>query len=66
MMVTIEPKISMAGRYTIEETCKLLGMHRSTLHRYTAKGRIRCGVRRSTMRKFYLGSEILRFWKAQL
>ncbi len=65
-MVTTEPKISMAGRYSIEETCILLGMHRCTLYRYTAKGKIRCGIRRSTMRKFYLGSEILRFWKAQL
>ena len=65
-MVTIEPKINMAGRYTIEETCKLLGIHRHTLRRYTVKGKIHCGVRRSTMRKFYLGSEILRFWKAQL
>ena len=65
-MVTIEPKISMAGRYTIEETCNLLGVHRHTLRRYTVKGKIRCGIRRSTMRKFYLGSEILRFWKAQL
>ena len=65
-MVTIEPRISMAGRYTIDETCTLLGIHRHTLRRYTEKGKIRCGVRRSTSRKFYLGSEILRFWKAQL
>ena len=65
-MVATEPRISMAGRYSIEETCALLGIHRHTLRRYTAKGKIRCGVRRSTARKFYLGSEILRFWKAQL
>ena len=65
-MVTTEPKISMNGRYSIAETCNLLGLHRCTLHRYTAKGKIRYGVRRSTMRKFYLGSEILRFWKEQL
>ena len=65
-MVTNEPNVSMAGRYSIEETCALWGMLRHTLARYTAKGRIKCGVRRSTTRKFYLGSEILRFWKAQL
>ena len=65
-MVTTEPKICMAGRYSIEETCNLLGVHRHTLRRYTEKGKIRCGVRRATSRKFYLGSEILRFWKAEL
>ena len=65
-MVVTEPKINLAGRYSIEETCALLGVHRHTLRRHTAKGTIRCGIRRSTSRKFYLGSEILRFWKAQL
>ena len=65
-MVIDEPKVTPFGRYNVEETCRLLGIHRHTLRRYTNLGRISYGIRRSTARKFYLGSEILRFWKAQL
>ncbi len=65
-MVSIEPSIALTGRYSIEEASKMLGIHRNTLLRYTVQGKIRCGIRRGTSRKFYLGSEILRFWKAQL
>ena len=65
-MVNEEPKVSDFGRYSIMETCKLLGIHRNTLSKWTKAGTIRCGVRRGTMRKFYLGREIKRFWKAEL
>ena len=50
----------------IDETCNILGVHRHTLRRYTNKGKIRCGYHRVNGRKFYLGSEILRFWRSQL
>lgn len=65
-MVTIEPKVVLNGRYTIDETCELLGLHRNTLTRYTKRGKIRFGIRRADSRRFYLGSEILKFWRAQL
>lgn len=65
-MVSNEPKVCANGRYSIDETCSLLGLHRNTLRRYTAKGQIRFGIRRVNARKFYLGSEILRFWRAQI
>lgn len=65
-MNSTEPVLNMAGRYTITETCKLLGLHRHTLRHYTDCGKIRCGIRRGTARKFYTGSEILRFWRAQM
>ncbi|WP_407401099.1 helix-turn-helix domain-containing protein [Sodaliphilus sp.] len=61
-----EPKVNPEGRYSVVETCKFLGIHRTTLWRYTAYGRIKCGVRRSTAKKFYTGSEILRLWKATM
>lgn len=66
MIANEEPKVSATGRYTVEQTCRILGIHRNTLRRYTAKGKIQFGIRRSTSRKFYTGSEILRFWRAQL
>jgi excisionase family DNA binding protein len=63
-MVTEEPKISDAGRYSVTETAKLLGIHRDTLRRYTESRLIKFGLRRTNGRKFYLGSEIKRFWRS--
>lgn len=63
-MVRAEIQVSDTARYSIAETCGILGVHRNTLRRYTDGGLIRCGHRRGTGQKFYLGSEIRRFWKA--
>ena len=65
-MVTTEPKVSTTGRYGVMQTCELLGIHKKTLNRYTMAGLISCGFRRQTCRKFYLGSEIVRFWRLQM
>ena len=65
-MVVEQPIVKLNGRYTVTETCNLLGIHRNTLRRYTRSGRIKLGVRKSTARKFYLGSDILNFWNRQL
>ena len=66
MMVNYEPKAALNSRYTIEEAAELLGIHHNTLLRYVKQGLLRCGFRRNNRRKFFLGSEIIRFWKAQL
>lgn len=65
-MVTEQPKVQPNSRYTVTETCKLLGIHRNSLRKYTKAGRILAGVRKSTAKKFYLGSEITNFWKKQI
>lgn len=65
-MITAEqPKVSPTGRYNVMQASKVLGIHRNTLQRYTDSGFIKCRFRRNTKQKFYLGSEILRFWMAQ-
>lgn len=65
-MVAEQPNVRPNARYSVTETCALLGIHRNTLRRYTMKGRIRIGIRKSTARKFYLGSEIINFWNKQI
>jgi predicted site-specific integrase-resolvase len=65
-MTTEQPKVNPTSRYSVTETCILLGIHRNSLRKYTAEGRIKMGVRKSTIRKFYLGSEIMKFWQLQL
>lgn len=65
-MVTEQPQVHPNSRYTVTETCKLLGIHRNSLRKYTDEGRIKSGVRKSTAKKFYLGSEIINFWNRQI
>lgn len=65
-MTTIQPNVNEAGRYSIGEAAQLLGMHRNTLRKYTEQGYIKCGYRRATARKFYLGSELIKLWRATL
>ncbi len=62
-MVTAEPNAKFNGRYSLEQTCELLGISRRSLYRYIERGSIIYGIRVSTGKKFILGNEILRFWK---
>jgi DNA-binding transcriptional MerR regulator len=63
-MVVLEPDIPDNGRYSIKETSRHLGIHRNSLKTYTDQGLIKCGFRKASMKKFYAGSEIKRFWKS--
>jgi len=65
MITAIEPKVNDTGRYSVMQTCSMLGIHRNTLQKYTEQGLIKCGFRRASFKKFYTGREIMRFWKAQ-
>ena len=46
-----EPKVIATSRYSINETCELLGITRKTLQKYTMFGLIKCGLRKATMKK---------------
>ena len=65
-MVTYEPKVNKFDRYSLEQTSKILGVHRNTILRYAKSGKLAFTVRRGTRRKCFTGSEILRFWRATL
>ena len=65
-MVTEMPEVNPTSRYSVTETCRLLGIHKNSLRKYTITGRIKAGTRMSTAKKFYLGSEILKFWQRQV
>lgn len=66
-MNTTMPNVEPNGRYDSNQTSEYLGIHRDTLYKYTHVTKdIECGYRHvgGRKRKFYLGSEILRFWNA--
>lgn len=50
--------IRQRGYYTIDEAAQYLGVHRSTLTRWTQRGMIRVFFNKTTMRKAYLGSDL--------
>lgn len=64
-MTATEPKVDKDGRYSAKEAAGLLGVSRATLERYVKTGKIKCGIRRSNGRRFYLGMEIVRCWRAE-
>lgn len=57
-MTNEEPKVADAGRYTMTETCKVLGIHRNTLRRWLQAGKIKVKFRRIDNRKVFEGREI--------
>lgn len=67
-MTGIEPVLPPTQRYTIKETCGILGIHRNTLHRKTMEGEIKGVFRQSgkTVKTYYLGKDIMRFWRVTL
>ena len=54
-----KPEVIATSRYSINETCAILG-------KYTTAGQIECGFRKATLRKFYTGLSILKFWMAAI
>lgn len=65
-MTSDEPIVNAASRYSVNETCTLLGISRKTLKKYTDSALIDCGFRKATLRKYYTGLAILKFWRASV
>ena len=65
-MTNVEPKVADAGRYTMTETCKALGIHRNTLRRWLKAGKMKVKFRRIDNRKVIDGSEIKKAWRVAL
>jgi excisionase family DNA binding protein len=65
-MTNEEPKVADAGRYTMTETCKALGIHRNTLRRWLQAGKMKVKFRRIDNRKVIDGAEIKRAWRVAL
>jgi predicted site-specific integrase-resolvase len=69
MITSVEPVVNDAGRYTVKETSELLGIDRHTWSAYVKAGYIRPMFKRRPIqmnkpRIRFLGSEIVRFWRA--
>jgi len=63
MVTMIQPTVESQQRYSVGQTAALLGIHRNTLKTYTDSNLIKARYHVGTMRKFYYGHDILRFWR---
>lgn len=61
MITSQEPVVNPKAKYTIKETCSILGIHRNSLRKYRDEGLIKCSIKNRSQR--YYGFEITRFWK---
>lgn len=65
-MTNIVPQVKESGKYSISETAKALELSRQTVRKYADEGILKCGYWRHNGRRFFYGSEIIRFWRASL
>lgn len=63
-MTSLQPQCDQNGRYSHSETCNILGISSKTLYRHSPE-KIKFGMRKSNGRRFYLGSEIIKYWRSQ-
>lgn len=66
MMNPDEPQVTDNGRYSVMETCRALGINRSTLRRWVNAGKIQCKFRKIDNRKVFEGREIKKAWRIAL
>lgn len=59
-----EVSIDATARYSINETCALLGIERTTLWRHTNSGYIKSYLHKISGKKFYRGADIIKYRNA--
>lgn len=62
-MIVTEPQVADNGKYPATKAAKALDIHINTLRSKADAGLIRFGVSKSNGRRFFLGSEIKKFWR---
>lgn len=55
----IDPK----KHYTLSEAAKLMGVHRTTIWRWSQKLRIRFRIRKVNKRKEFLGADLIKLYQ---
>lgn len=61
-MTNTRPECRLNGRYSTKETCAFLGIRRSTLYNWQAKGIITPHFRKVNNRPYFLGEDIINIY----
>lgn len=62
-MTTERPQVSLAGKYSIVQAARILGVDRKTISRKITEGIIAFTTRADNGRKVISGREILKYWE---
>lgn len=66
-MVNCAPQVNLNAHYSTKEAAALLGIHRNSLRTYSDNGLIKFGRRKLGRKdKFFLGKDIVKFWKTYM
>lgn len=65
-MSYMAPDVQLQGRYSVQDTCSLLGIGRSTLYRHISNGNIAVHFWAKNHRPFFFGKDVLAFWKGAM
>lgn len=67
MITTVTPALNQSASYSITQAAALLGIHRNTMARYIAAGRLKTGISRlDGRRRVITGKVLMRFWEASM
>lgn len=66
MINEISENVKDFSHYSINETCKILNIHRNTLRKYTDLQFIKVEFSKCNGKKFYFGKEIKKFFNAKM
>lgn len=61
-----EPNVPPTARFSVKQTCAILGICRNTLRRYTQNGLIKENRRMSNLRPYYTGKAIHDCWRISM
>lgn len=65
MLTTNVPSIVETARLSVTQSAKALGVSPSSIDRWTREGLLRCHYHRHNSHRYWLGADLLRFWKSQ-
>lgn len=64
-MIRTPPDIPPTARLELREAVEALQVDKSTIQRWTNNGKLKCGIKKSNNRKYWLGSDLIKFWKSE-
>lgn len=64
-MIRTPPDIPPTARLELREAAEALQVDKSTIQRWTNNGKLKYGIKKSNNRKYWLGSDLIKFWKSE-
>ena len=64
-MIETEPRVKPTAKLSSKQTAAVLEIHPNTLRKYSDLGLIKFFISQANGRKYFTGTEILKFWNTK-